>query len=165
MSRVPFRRVERRLSGGKALFTHASHSQRMATVRQRGTLPEQLVRAVARDLGLAYRTANRDLEGSPDLANRTKKWAVFVHGCYWHRHSRCPKATMPRTNRAFWSAKFARNVERDRLASRALRKRGFDVIVVWECEARNPDIVRKHLSQIGATRLHAPVPAGSKKVR
>lgn len=165
MSRVPFRKVERRLSGGKALFTDARHSQRMAAVRQRGTLPEQLVRDVARELGLAYRTANRDLAGSPDLANRSKKWAVFVHGCYWHRHNRCPKATMPKTNRGFWSAKFARNVERDNLASRALRKRGFDVIVVWECEARNPEIVRERLSRIGATRLHPRVPAGSKKVR
>lgn len=109
----------------------------MAKIRQRGTSPELVVRAALHQLGLRYRTHNRDLPGSPDLANRRRRWAVFVHGCYWHRHESCPRATTPRTNRAFWEAKFQRNVQRDANAVLALQRLGYRVLVVWECETPN----------------------------
>ena len=87
------------------------------------------------ELGHRYRVRNRDLPGSPDVANRSRRWAVFVHGCYWHRHG-CKATTTPKRNRAFWEAKFARNVERDAESAAALRKLGFTVVVVWECETK-----------------------------
>lgn len=118
----------------------------MANIRQQGTGPELAVRALARELGLHYRVKNRDLPGSPDLANRKRRWAIFVHGCYWHRHRGCPRTTTPTRNRAFWEAKFEANVLRDRRAVVALRRMGYRVVIVWECETRSSSLVRRRLS-------------------
>jgi len=116
------------------IVTDAATSRRMADVRQRDTTPELAVRRALTMLGLRYRVRNRDLPGSPDIANRTRKWAVFVHGCFWHRHPGCVRSTTPKRNRAFWKKKFEANVERDARAVAALRERGFRVVTVWECE-------------------------------
>lgn len=131
-----FKRVERRLSAAHLLTTD-THSRRMAQVRKRGTAPEIATRRAARLAGLRYTTRNADLPGSPDLANRRRRIAIFVHGCYWHRHDGCSKATTPRTNQAFWLAKFERNQQRDRAAVRALRALGYGVLVIWQCETRD----------------------------
>jgi DNA mismatch endonuclease (patch repair protein) len=109
----------------------------MSQIRQRDTAPEIAVRKVAYAMGMRYTTKNRDLPGSPDLANRSKKWAIFVHGCYWHRHEGCSHATTPKVNKAYWLAKFVRNVERDQQAKRSLTHRGYRVAIIWECDARN----------------------------
>lgn len=121
-------------AGRSGLVTDAATSARLGRVRQHGTDPELAVRAMVSALGHRYRTHNRDLPGSPDLANRTRRWAVFVHGCYWHSHQGCRRATVPKNNRAFWEAKFAANRARDARALRALRRAGYRVAVVWECE-------------------------------
>jgi DNA mismatch endonuclease (patch repair protein) len=113
----------------------------MAGVRQRDTTPELAVRRVLTLLGLRYRARNRDLPGSPDVANRGGRWAVFVHGCFWHRHEGCASTTTPTRNRDFWVGKFDANVARDALAVAALRRRGFRVATVWECEAKRGDDV------------------------
>lgn len=134
------------------LIVDASTSDRMAKIRQRGTKPELVVRAVARQMGLRYRVSNRDLPGSPDVANRRRKWAVFVHGCYWHRHEGCVKATTPTRNRDFWLAKFAANGERDRRAVESLWKLGYEVVVVWECETRTLERVEALLRPIADGR-------------
>lgn len=138
MSLQAFKRAERRLSGARRLFTTQVHSRRMAQVRQRGTAPEIATRHAARLAGLRYTTQNADLPGSPDLANRRRRIAIFVHGCYWHRHQGCSKATTPRTNRSFWLAKFRRNQQRDREAVRELRAAGYRVLVIWQCETQDP---------------------------
>lgn len=106
------------------------------------------MRRVATLLGLRYRTRNRDLPGSPDLANRSKRWAVFVHGCYWHSHQGCPRATVPKRNRAFWDAKFAANRARDARAVRALKQDGYRVVTLWECELVDPARVAKRLKHL-----------------
>src|SRR6185312_1324033 len=110
---------------------------RLGRVRQKGTEAELAVRAAISRLRLRYRVANRDLPGSPDIANRKHAWAVFVHGCFWHRHRGCRRTTMPRNNAAFWNAKFLANVRRDRLAMARLRRLGFRVLVIWECESED----------------------------
>jgi len=116
----------------------------MAGVRRSGTDAERRVRKAASQAGLRYRLDNRDLPGSPDLANRRRKWAIFVHGCFWHRHEGCKRATTPKSNRAFWLAKFKRNQERDRRVEMELRAQGYEVIVVWECGAIELDtLVRR----------------------
>jgi DNA mismatch endonuclease (patch repair protein) len=112
-------------------------SRRMAGVRQQDTTPELLVRRALARHGLRFRTRNRDLAGSPDIANRRGRWVVFVHGCYWHRHAGCKRATTPKRNAAFWIAKFDANVARDARARRALVRVGYRVAVIWECEAEN----------------------------
>jgi DNA mismatch endonuclease (patch repair protein) len=106
----------------------------MGRVRQRATRAEQAVGLALRTLGHGYRTNVRALPGSPDFANRSQRWAVFVNGCFWHRHTGCARATTPTANRAFWLEKFAANRARDAAAIRALRRMGFKVAVVWECQ-------------------------------
>lgn len=124
-----------RVREGHVLQVDDGTSARMASVRQRGTRPERVVRAALRLAGKSYRLHNRDLPGSPDAANRKRRWAIFVHGCFWHRHG-CKASTTPRRNAAYWQQKFSRNVARDQRAIRDLEARGFLVLVVWECETR-----------------------------
>lgn len=110
------------------------HGARLAMQPRRGTAPERKVAAVLRELGLFYRKNVRGLPGSPDFANRRRHWAIFVHGCFWHRHTGCSRATQPKNNAAFWSQKLARNRLRDARAIKALRAMGFKVTVIWECD-------------------------------
>lgn len=147
IDRQLFKRTEKRLAGSLQPTTDAETSTRMSRIRQRGTAPELLVRRACRRLGMRYRTSNEDLPGSPDLANRARRWAIFVHGCFWHRHAGCSKATAPKRNAEFWSAKFQRNVERDREARAALRRLGFRVLTLWQCEAESPKVLAGRLGK------------------
>jgi DNA mismatch endonuclease (patch repair protein) len=138
--------------GGAAFHVERDRetSKRLGGVRQANTKPEQAVRAALVKLGWRCRTANRDLPGSPDLTNRPAKWAVFVHGCFWHRHAGCPKATTPKRNADFWLAKFENNVKRDRRAIRALRRAGYRVAVIWECQTGDPEALARRLSRFAS---------------
>lgn len=97
-------------------------------------------------LGYRYRLSNGDLPGSPDMANRTRRWALFVHGCYWHHHHGCSRATIPKTNTAWWVEKFRQNKARDARANRRLKKLGYRVVVVWECDTESAARLRRLLS-------------------
>lgn len=119
----------------------------MARVRQRDTRPEREVASALRSLGASYRKNVRGLPGSPDFANKSRRWAVFVHGCFWHRHTGCRRATIPKANRTFWLDKFAANRSRDARAIRALRRLGFRVAVIWECQTAEPR-VRETLTRL-----------------
>ncbi len=121
----------------------------MGRVRQKDTRPELQVAATLRSLGLRYRKNVRSLPGSPDFANKRRRWAVFVHGCFWHRHTGCRRATTPRANREFWLEKFAANRLRDARAIRKLRSMGFKVVIVWECQTA---LARDRLSKIPEPR-------------
>jgi DNA mismatch endonuclease Vsr len=124
-------------------------SARLARIRQTGTKPEQEVRKVLAAVGLRYRLNNRDLQGSPDIANRRSRWAIFVHGCFWHRHQRCKRTTTPKRNREFWEAKFRANQHRDERAVESLTKEGFRVAVIWECETPRTDVVLQRVRDAG----------------
>ncbi len=115
--------------------TDRKTSQRMAGIRQRDTEAELIVRSILHRAGLRFRTNARDLPGSPDIVNRKRRWAVFVHGCFWHSHPRCPRATVPKRNCEFWLDKLRRNRLRDRRRLRELLRLGYRAVVVWECEA------------------------------
>jgi DNA mismatch endonuclease (patch repair protein) len=121
----------------------------MGRVRQKGTGAELNVRAALRKAGFRYRSNVSGLAGRPDLVNRELRIAIFVHGCFWHRHARCRRATTPKTNVAFWQEKFLANVSRDRRKARALRQQGYRVLTVWECEALDSE----RLARIIARRL------------
>ncbi len=137
-----------RVREGRVLEVDDATSLRMARVRQSATRPERLVRHLLSALGQRYRLENRDLPGSPDLANRSRKWAIFVHGCFWHRHG-CRASSTPKHNREFWEAKFLRNVERDARAVAALRARGYAVIVIWECQTKGAEeALRAELARV-----------------
>ena len=120
---------------------------RMSRQRRRDTKPEKLVRATLHGLGRRYRVSVRDLPGSPDIANKSGGWAIFVHGCYWHHHPGCRFATTPTRNREWWVKKFERNARRDHSKLEALEERGFDVLVVWECETRDERALRARLAR------------------
>lgn len=109
-------------------------SARMAGIRQKGTKIETVVAAVLRELHLHYRKNVKRLPGNPDFANRSRRWAIFVNGCFWHHHTGCRRATIPKSNADFWTAKFRDNRHRDARAISRLRQDGYRVIVVWECE-------------------------------
>lgn len=115
----------------------------MQKVRQRHTKPELIVRRTVHALGYRFRLHRKDLPGSPDLALPKHKIAIFVHGCFWHRHPGCRLASTPKSNSEFWNDKFRRNVERDSRKETELRDLGWRVMVVWECETRDPENLRR----------------------
>jgi len=123
-----------------------ARSDLMRRVRRQRTAPEELVAKALRRLGVRYRRNVRSLAGSPDFANRSRGWAVFVHGCFWHWHPKCRRTTTPKHNRDFWQAKFAANVERDQRKRNILEDSGFRTLVIWECECLESDPLARNLS-------------------
>jgi DNA mismatch endonuclease, patch repair protein len=126
--------LSERMPKGRNLLTDPLTSRKMRGVRREGTAPELAVRKIVSGLGCRYRLGSKSLPGSPDLANRRQRWAIFVHGCFWHRHEGCPKATTPKTNRSFWREKFESNRRRDRRVVQQLKRGGFRTLTVWECQ-------------------------------
>jgi DNA mismatch endonuclease, patch repair protein len=108
----------------------------MSRVRSKNTPPEIKVRKVAHSLGLRFRIHCRDLPGSPDIVFPKYRVAIFVHGCFWHRHRACGRARMPKSNVRYWRAKFLRNVRRDREAIKHLKSIGWKAVTIWECQTR-----------------------------
>lgn len=129
------------------LVTDPQRSALMARIRQRGTKPELLVAVALKGLRLGYRKNARDLPGSPDFVNRLRRWAIFVNGCYWHHH-RCRRGTVPKRNREFWTNKFAANRRRDARAIRELRRKGYAVVLVWECEVADGEAMLAKLARL-----------------
>lgn len=123
-------------------------SEIMSRIRGRDTVPEMLVRAALRSRGVRYRLQARDLAGSPDIVMRGRGLAIFVHGCFWHRHEGCRRCTTPKTNQDFWLAKFERNVCRDRDSIQRLQQEGWRVEVIWECEATKPELLASFADRI-----------------
>ena len=123
----------------------ARRSEIMRAVKSRNTSPERRVRSAAHRLGLRFRLHRSDLPGSPDLLFPKRRKALFVHGCFWHRHENCPGATTPKTNTDYWSRKFQRNMERDREVVRKLEEGGWKVLVIWECETKAPETIEVFL--------------------
>ena len=111
----------------------------MSTVGQRDTKPEMLVRKLLHSMNYRYRLHRKDLPGRPDIVFGSRRKAIFVHGCFWHRHPGCSKASSPKTRADFWAEKFDRNVERDQQVERRLADMGWQSLIVWECETRTPD--------------------------
>jgi DNA mismatch endonuclease (patch repair protein) len=109
-------------------------SERMARIKGSNTRPEIALRKVLHSLGLRYRLNGSGLPGKPDLVFPRYKTVIFVHGCFWHRHSNCNIATTPKSNTEFWVEKFEKNVARDDRVTGLLNSAGWRVFVVWECE-------------------------------
>lgn len=141
------------------IFSDRQRSQIMRAVRSRGTKPEIAVGRLLRSLKVRYRSHPAGLQGSPDFVLPDFATVIFVHGCFWHCHSRCGKAQIPADNRAFWLKKLAANVRRDRRAARGLRRTGLRVLTVWECELKSPANVAVKLERVIKT-----VPASTRRV-
>lgn len=126
-------------------------SEIMSHIRGKNTKPELLVRSLLHRAGFRFCLHRKDLPGKPDIVLPKYKTVIFVHGCFWHRHPGCFKATNPKTNTEFWQEKFARNIVRDYEVSKKLEKSGWLVVVVWQCTIARilatPEILIKNITQ------------------
>lgn len=117
--------------------TTEDRSRIMRAVKDRDTGPEMTVRRLVHGMGYRYRLHRKDLPGKPDLVFRTRRKTIFVHGCFWHGHDCARGARTPKTNRAYWEAKIARNGLRDSKHLKALELDGWRVLILWECELKD----------------------------
>ena len=126
-------------------FSKSERSQIMRSVLSKNTRPEKAVRSLLHRRGFRFSLHRKELPGEPDIV--LPKWStvVFVHGCFWHRHPRCKRASMPADNSEYWQAKFSRNKARDKANRKKLEKLGWRVIIVWECELKNKDALFERL--------------------
>jgi len=131
-----------------SLTVSPERSAQMALVKARDTKPEMRVRKAAHAMGLRYRLNLRSLPGSPDLVFPGRRAVLFVHGCFWHRHKNCKATRTPKSRTPFWEQKFAENIARDRRTHLALRKAGWKVFIIWECETLQVHKVITILEQI-----------------
>ncbi len=115
-------------------LTREERSERMRRVRSRDTKPELELRRLVWVLGYRYRKNRRDVIGQPDIAFIGRKRAIFLHGCFWHRHDCASGRRAPKSRHAFWSRKFENNVERDARVKREMKAAGWQTLVIWECE-------------------------------
>ena len=117
----------------------------MSRIKGRDTLPEKRVRSLLHRLGFRFSLRRKELPGRPDIVLPRRKLAVFVHGCFWHRHKGCSNSVLPKTRPEFWLAKLNGNVERDTRNDSALKDLGWKVLTVWECEVDNEMRLSKKL--------------------
>jgi DNA mismatch endonuclease (patch repair protein) len=121
-------------------------SKVMSRVGSSNTMPEIKVRKLLHGLGYRFRLHRRDLPGTPDIVLPGHRSVILVHGCFWHRHKGCRDASSPKTRREFWKNKFDENVRRDHRKAIALRRLGWRVVVVWECQLQNPNALATRLT-------------------
>lgn len=122
----------------------------MRAVKSKNTGPEMIVRRFLYAAGLRYRLHDSRLPGKPDLVFPGRRVALFVHGCFWHQHPNCPAATRPKSSSDYWTRKLDGNVARDARHQSALNEAGWTVLVIWECETRDPDALNALLKRLRA---------------
>ena len=115
-------------------ITAARRSANMSRIKSKDTKPEMLIRRMLHRLGYRYSLHRRDLPGAPDLVFPSRRKVVLIHGCFWHQHKRCIDGRLPKSREEYWLPKLLRNVERDRQNVSKLRRCGWKVMKVWECE-------------------------------
>lgn len=108
----------------------------MQKIGNRDTGPERKVRSMLHHAGYRFRKHARQLPGQPDILFTARRKAIFIHGCFWHHHSGCGAATLPKTRSEYWRMKFERTVARDERNTQSLQTQGWEVLVIWECEMR-----------------------------
>ena len=147
------------------VLTPEQRSALMSRIRGKDTKPEVVVRRLAFSLGFRFRLHRRDLPGSPDLVFPRLKKVIFVHGCFWHRHG-CGRAYTPKTRTDFWTRKLSANVAHDRGVRLELRRAGWAVLAVWECQTSSDKWVLRRLSRFLDTPAdQRPTGARAKRTR
>ena len=121
------------------VHSSSTRSFNMSRIKGKDTKPEMVVRRLIHSFGFRYRLHGQKLPGRPDLVFASKKKVIFVHGCYWHRHTCHLGKPVPKTRTEFWAGKFSGNVRRDAVNHQKLIDAGWRVLTVWECESRDPD--------------------------
>ena len=130
----------------------AERSRNMARIRGKDTTPEKRVRSLLHRMGCRFRLHDARLPGKPDIVLPKHRAVIFVHGCFWHRHEGCKRATMPSNNREFWEKKLTLNRERDRRHLAELAALGYRCLVVWQCELKDMEALRQRLASFLATQ-------------
>jgi DNA mismatch endonuclease (patch repair protein) len=149
-------RLEGRKMSGKDEFTPAERSAIMARVRSWNTTPERMGRSALHKLGYRYRLYDNRLPGKPDLIFASRRIALFVHGCFSHRHPNCKRASTPVAHQDYWANKFQRTMTRDSRNRFELEQSGWTVLVIWECQLRNLDWLPEIKSALDAAKPLRP---------
>mgnify|MGYP006229887269 CR=1 FL=1 len=123
-------------------------SRNMSAIKSKNTKPEIAVRKLLHSMGYRFRLHRKDLPGSPDIVLPKYKTVIFVHGCFWHRHENCKYATTPKTRKEFWENKFKANLKRDSEIQEKIKNLDWRSVVIWECETRSFDNLRKRIINI-----------------
>jgi len=118
-------------------LTPIKRSWNMSRIRSKNTKPELIVRKMLHNSGIRYRLHARNLPGKPDLSNKSKNFAIFVNGCFWHQHKGCKRASIPKSNTDYWIPKLRKNVNRLRENLDRLDTMGYRTAVIWECEVND----------------------------
>lgn len=116
------------------IISKEKRSWNMSRIKGKDTKPELIVRSLLHRMGYRFRLHRKDLPGKPDIVLPKYRTVIFVHGCFWHRHKGCKYAYKPKSRVDFWQKKFKENVERDSKKQANLKKAGWKVITIWECE-------------------------------
>lgn len=127
--------------------TPARRSEIMGRVRSRDTKPEMKVRQLIHSMGYRYRLHAKDLPGKPDIVFRKRKKVVFVHGCFWHRHSECVLARIPKSRTVFWTKKLEANRQRDKRNADELQEMGWNILTIWECELHETEKLKSKIKE------------------
>lgn len=127
------------------VFTNEERSRIMSVIRAKNTRPEMVVRSTLHRMGYRFLLHRKDLPGCPDIVLPRYRAIVQIHGCFWHQHYGCHRATMPKSNTDFWQQKLEANVKRDQRVAEELRARGWRVLVIWECETRDHEALVSRL--------------------
>lgn len=125
----------------------------MRAVKSRDTKPEMLVRRTVHGMGYRYRLHRKDLPGKPDLVFPARRKAILVHGCFWHGHDCARGARMPKSNRAYWERKISRNRERDAQSQESLKRDGWRVMTIWECQMGDETELKRRLHKFLESRI------------
>jgi len=126
-------------------FSKEERREIMRRVHSTDTSAERTIRSLLHAMGFRFRLHRNDLPGKPDVVLPKYRSVVFVHGCFWHRHPACSRASTPAENREYWLPKFERTIRRDQRTTSELRERGWNVVIVWECELKDADALRRRL--------------------
>src|ERR1035438_961112 len=129
-------------------LSRGHRSWNMSQIRGKDTIPEKAVRSLLHRMGYRFRLHGRKLPGRPDIVLARYKTVVFVHGCFWHQHGKCKYCRLPKSNRRYWVNKLVGNHRRDDVNRRALRKLGWRVVVVWECETEELRLLTKKMNML-----------------
>lgn len=136
------------------IWSKEKRSYVMSRIKSKDTSLEKKVRSLLHQMGYRFRLHVKDLPGQPDIVLPKYKKVIFVHGCFWHLHKGCRDGTIPKTDHEKWKAKLQRNVERDKTHIKELRRKGWKVLVLWECE------IEKKLDKVEKKLLSFLLPKG-----
>jgi len=122
-----------------------ARNRNMSKIKSTNTAPEMAVRSMVHRLGYRFRLHVKDLPGKPDIVLSKHRKVIFVHGCFWHGHKGCKRASRPSTNTDFWNTKIDSNIARDRRVRKELNKLGWKSLVVWQCQLKKPDVLKRRI--------------------